>query len=239
MRWDFFNFNKPKANAKKERYAKRHRTSGVRCELGNVVDISDSGMRLAVSGNCPVKLGDVLALTIREVAHKAEVRGCVVWVRKEGGQTLCGIAFLDVRPGTKAAIEQIAGVGEALNNNASSGAKPVVTKAGEQQPSVANPTKPADAKAIPGDNSKAGSTNNAKAVVSIEIEDLYAIFDLPNAATEEEITKAFRSMARNLHPDRNKAPDAAERFSAVSKAYKVLRDAELRKRYDDLRSRAA
>ncbi|HEX4930415.1 MAG TPA: molecular chaperone DnaJ, partial [Gaiellaceae bacterium] len=51
-------------------------------------------------------------------------------------------------------------------------------------------------------------------------------------ATGAEIKKAFRTLARELHPDVSEAPDAQERFRAVAEAYEVLSKAETRRPYD-------
>ena len=52
------------------------------------------------------------------------------------------------------------------------------------------------------------------------------------AATPEEISAAFRGLARTLHPDTNAAPAAIDRFKVVSAAYRVLSDPSERARYD-------
>jgi DnaJ-class molecular chaperone len=63
--------------------------------------------------------------------------------------------------------------------------------------------------------------------------DLYQRLGLKRGATEAEIKKAYRSLAKQLHPDRNKDnPKAAERFSQVTAAYDLLSDKDKRARYD-------
>jgi DnaJ-class molecular chaperone len=63
--------------------------------------------------------------------------------------------------------------------------------------------------------------------------DLYQRLGLKRAASEAEIKKAYRSLAKQLHPDRNKdKPDAAKRFAEVTHAYDLLSDKDKRARYD-------
>ena len=64
--------------------------------------------------------------------------------------------------------------------------------------------------------------------------DLYDVLGVPKDASEEQIRKAFRKKALEFHPDRNKNPDAAEKFKEVNQAYQVLTDHQARTRYDRL-----
>jgi molecular chaperone DnaJ len=69
--------------------------------------------------------------------------------------------------------------------------------------------------------------------------DYYAVLGLPKGATEKEITRAYRKLAKLHHPDANAGnKDAEERFKDISAAYDVLGDAAKRKEYDEVRSMA-
>jgi molecular chaperone DnaJ len=63
--------------------------------------------------------------------------------------------------------------------------------------------------------------------------DYYKLLGLTSSATEKEITRAYRKLAKQLHPDTN--PGSEEKFKEVSVAYDVLGDAEKRKEYDEIR----
>jgi len=63
--------------------------------------------------------------------------------------------------------------------------------------------------------------------------DLYQQLGVKRGASEAEVKKAYRSLAKQLHPDRNKDnPKAAERFAKVSQAYDILSDKDRRAKYD-------
>lgn len=66
--------------------------------------------------------------------------------------------------------------------------------------------------------------------------DYYKLLEVPETAAPKEITKAYRKLARELHPDANPGDAAAEeRFKEVSAAYDVLGDEVKRKEYDEVR----
>ena len=64
--------------------------------------------------------------------------------------------------------------------------------------------------------------------------DYYAVLGVSRTASPEEIKKAFRKLARQYHPDVNKAAGAEARFKEINEANEVLSDPEKRKRYDAL-----
>lgn len=71
----------------------------------------------------------------------------------------------------------------------------------------------------------------------MEFKDYYAIMGVKRDATQDEIKRAYRKLARKYHPDVSKEPDAEARFKEVGEAYEVLKDPEKRAAYDQLGAR--
>src|ERR1035437_159582 len=76
---------------------------------------------------------------------------------------------------------------------------------------------------------------NAPPFMPVQYKDYYKSLGVPRTATDAEIKKAFRKLAREFHPDvaKNKK-GAEEKFKEVNEAYEVLGDAAKRKKYDEL-----
>jgi len=68
----------------------------------------------------------------------------------------------------------------------------------------------------------------------VKFKDYYQIMGISRDATQDEIKRAYRQLARKYHPDVSKETDAEERFKEVGEAYEVLKDPEKRTAYDQL-----
>ena len=67
-----------------------------------------------------------------------------------------------------------------------------------------------------------------------EKRDYYEVLGLQRDASKDQIKDSYRKLAMQYHPDRNKAPEAEEKFKEISEAYAVLSDDEKRQKYDTL-----
>ena len=70
--------------------------------------------------------------------------------------------------------------------------------------------------------------------MAVGYRDYYETLGVDRGASEEDIRRAYRKLARQYHPDVNKEAGAEDRFKEISEAYEVLRDPEKRERYDRL-----
>lgn len=72
--------------------------------------------------------------------------------------------------------------------------------------------------------------------MAVKFRDYYEVLGVSRTASQEEIQRAYRKLARKYHPDVNKDPGAEEKFKEINEAYEVLKDPEKRAKYDQLGS---
>jgi curved DNA-binding protein len=70
--------------------------------------------------------------------------------------------------------------------------------------------------------------------MAVEYKDYYEVLGVPRDASQDDIRRAYRRLAREYHPDLNQESAAEERFKEVGEAYEVLSDPDKRDRYDRL-----
>jgi molecular chaperone DnaJ len=67
-----------------------------------------------------------------------------------------------------------------------------------------------------------------------EKRDYYEVLGVPKGSNQDQIKDSYRKLAMQFHPDRNKSPEAEEKFKEISEAYAVLSDDQKRQQYDNL-----
>jgi hypothetical protein len=94
------------------RNAERFRTTGLRCYLGEVVDLSAAGARVICSRSESIRRGEIFTLAIQSGSQSVRVVARVAWTRRSllSGRSV-GLQFLNVRPGIAAALVQLARFG--------------------------------------------------------------------------------------------------------------------------------
>ncbi len=70
--------------------------------------------------------------------------------------------------------------------------------------------------------------------MTVKFQDYYQTLGVKRDASQDDIQRAFRKLARKHHPDMNQSKASTEKFQQVSEAYEVLKDPDKRKRYDTL-----
>lgn len=224
--------SKPRTEAERivnPRRAARIGAEGLVCQLGEIQDLSETGMRIRSAGRPKIEAGSRLTLSVSSSLQRLSVRGQVVWVKKGLLSGTIGIRFVDTPPALARALVELA-----LHGFVDPSAPCVGS---ETEPT--GPDRVAGQDATGGHEGTSAGPDRAGAVrADVQMEDLYGALNVPPSATTEEIHVAYRALARQLHPDVNPSPDAAQRFAYVAKAYGVLRDPAQRLRYDE-RRRAA
>ena len=225
--------NKPVAKPHVPRRADRHMTSGFSCPLGEILDLSASGMRVFCRKRPAFTKGQVLSLCLQSPFQKLALRASVAWTRQvKLGVFHMGLKFVDMQPGMGEGIETMAKHGFADVPNMRPGNRSAAGKAGS---ACSSSHKFNDHMKIPHTEA-----SGAPLQASASFSDYYSVFGLRMNASDDEIQKAYRVLARRYHPDLCKEPDTERVFAMITEAYQILSDAETRRAYDQrLRERAA
>jgi len=202
-----------KSKWERMRSAERYSTQGLRTAEGEIKDMSKTGMRVAFAGRPPFRQGDVREFGLRSAGKQIKVTGRVAWVRRSSlfnKDFSAGVQFVNVPEHVSRGLAAIAEHGFIPD---------------PKQATIAGG----------GQASEQPASNR----VRVQVIDLYDILGVDDRASTEQIHEAYRKLAKTTHPDISDEPDAAEKFELISKAFRVLKDDEARKGYDNMRRGAA
>ncbi len=192
------------------RTSQRFSTNSVEWEYGGVINMSTTGACI-VDKRTMTTLAPGVTQTLRfcSEGRTLTLQAQVKWARRSSSAEgmLAGVVFTSVSAKQTIEIERFAGI------RFSDAAKSAERTADSMN----------DEPETPVSHEPAG-----------ELVDLYRVLGIRPDASESDIRGAFRRNASRWHPDTCSSPEAAERFVEVSKAYKVLRDAQARGRYDSM-----
>lgn len=199
----------------RNRRAERYTTPTVKCQLGSVVDMSATGMRLTCDKKPPVVVGQVYTTRISFDDGAMPLKVQVRWLKRRGLKTYeLGLAFVGLKPGADLVLDAVAKFGMAS----------AARKAGDAHTGNRS-----------GKRHASSSRSHAGPRVDSDLPDYYGELGLDSSATDAQIKTAYRKLAVVCHPDRCDAPDAMERFERLHEAYQVLADPKRRKSYAQLR----
>lgn len=245
MPWNWVSGQK---KSHRNRVAERHDAANLSVlQLGQLVDLSSTGMRLKCPKKPNFEVKQILPLQICNDGQCVKVSAQVVWIRKTsftGNETHVGFRFVDVRPGIQKAIDQFAHFGCITNtsNGVSFFSNPAAVAANHNT-AQAKPAAATNPQASPAANASSAkpsqassSTSNAQSPpppsFSVAVEDIYQHLGLTIDATDEQVRKAYHAMAMKYHPDQCREENAEEKFRLIAKTYLVLKDPTKRAKYD-------
>ncbi len=196
---------------KAERRHERHSAKGkVKCPLGDVLDVSAGGMRVACSGKPALQPGTAAAIKLRTAAGVESVNARCCWVRKTGwikGHEI-GLKFIGITEQQAVRIGKIAKFGFLPEDDRDAG-----TSDGQS-------------------NGDSNGKPAPKITAELDLSPYLKTLELPDDATPEQVRDAHRRLVRTCHPDVCDKPESQERFVELQQAYDMLRT-HLRQRKDD------
>ncbi|WP_432799969.1 DnaJ domain-containing protein [Poriferisphaera sp. WC338] len=186
------------------RNAPRHAAAGIQCQLGQILDLSATGMRVECKGaKSPVKPGQTGNIQLEHQNKKIKLNAQARWVKRKGlFKHEVGLKFIDQSSQSKQILSDIAQFGFICDNQ-------FLTPEDASSQQVKEPVR-----------------------ASLELPDYYRTLDISPSASSDEIRKAYRQLAQVYHPDHN--PNEADRFKEINEAYHLLADPEQREAYDQL-----
>lgn len=219
--WRWKKNSKPGDAGWKLRKADRFSGDTVSCALGDIADVSASGMRVICQGKPPVSVGGTVPLRLKFGDGSLKLKAQVRWCKRKGIKTHeIGLKFIDLKPGMPKVLEAIARFGMAsaakgMDDDYVTGREPGSTS---QNTSA---------------KQEQQNQQQEQPVPTVEavLPNYYEALGLKPDASEGQVKAAYRRLAVAWHPDHNNAPDAMARFEAINEAYHVLSDHQRRANY--------
>lgn len=224
---------------REERRQHRYAVHDMRTPLGDLLDLSTTGMRVRADKRPRVKPGMTVPLWMLSGSQRLALQGRITRVRRTGWREWdVGVRFVNTTPSQLMAITALAQFGYVPTGQ--HGAPDMASSYSpnsNREPSNENKT------GTTGTSGDASGRASASSAPTMKVEygqpDHYTTLGVPHDATPETIHRAYRKLARVCHPDRDNSPEATAKFIAINQAYHVLYDAELRAKYDAMLLRAA
>jgi len=221
MGWLNFVTNRSSGKSQQYRRDERHVVDSIRCELGTLLDLSVSGMRLLCTDAPPVAPGQVLTLRLGARGGSIEVVAMIRWKKRLGLRKYqVGLQFAAMPKARRAKLEQLARFGfvSAHMSDDSSSETTDSKQPNHSRPHRERPAKPA--------------------LASVKLPDYYSVLGVQPGCDLSDIRKAFHLNVKRCHPDLHDGDDARTRFIEVHRAWEILGDPSSRKTYDRSRRRS-
>ena len=173
----------------------RHQTDVVRCALGEVINLSGTGMRIAVSGRCRIKIGQVVPIKLKTPSGMMVLSARAVWRRRTGllGGHQVGFNFDSITPQQSVALGTIARFGFVAGSEVVS-------------------------------DTPSNTASPAQVEASIVLAEYYKRLGLEPSASGDEIKAAYRQLARKYHPDVAPGEENRQKFMELREAYDLIND---------------
>jgi hypothetical protein len=171
------------------------KSKGVRCALGEILDLSGGGMRVLCQDKTPMKVNTAAKVMLKTLDGKEEVNVRCCWVKRRGwfGKHELGLKFIGMDPEQADRLEKIAKYGF-LPESAGGGGK---------------------AESSWEDKAQTAQLDEA-------MRTHYEVLGLEPGASADELRMAYRKQVRECHPDVNPAPEAHQRFLRLQESYDLL-----------------
>ncbi len=188
----------------------RHKTDVVSCPLGDLLDLSGTGMRVGVKGRCVIKVGQAVPLKLQTPSGSVRVRARAVWRRRTGlfGNYELGFNFEGITHAQTVALATIARFGFITSDNVKTAQSSMDERAG-----------------------RSAKQRGPKACVtppvveaSILLREYYERLGLKDGASAADVKQAYHQLARQYHPDMAPGDENKKRFLEIREAYDLIDD---------------